>query len=225
MLQRCMMVFFFVSGKAVFGQDAQLNNGVITKGTTLAGSYFNFSTSNTTKTKVKGSVTESSLSKFGANFTVGKMISDNWGFLLNAGFSSMKSSTPDIVNGVLYNLQESRNDYYIAPTFRYYRPISEGYFFFVQTSVLLSLGTLITDEFDKNDNLIRYSYNTHGYGFSISPGFTYFMTKKLATEISIGVLGYSSLNGKDDLGNTTHTSNLQFLFYQNSVSLGFVFYL
>jgi hypothetical protein len=201
------------------------NDGSIKKRTTIIGAYFNFSTSNTTTVRVKGLTTTSSVIKLGGNVTAGKMISDHWGMLLNLGYESANITTPVVVNGTLYNPINNRSDFIITPSFRRYKNVSEGIFLFIQTSVMMSIGTLTADEFDKNDQLIRYTFNTTGFGAGISPGITYFMNKKLSTEIAIGVIGFSVYNGKDNLGNTTQTNGFQSLFYQNSVSLGFVYYL
>ena len=191
----------------------------------MIGSYFNFSTSNTTKTKVKGIDTDASQIKLGGNITIGRMLSNHWGLLLNAGFVSTRTSTPQLIKGAFYNLEDFRSDFTLAPSLRYYKIVSDGYYLFIQYAVYASAGTLVNDEVDKDGNVFRYTYKTKGLGMGISPGFAYFMTKKLSTEISIGVLGYSTLNGKDAYGNKTQVKAFQSLFYQNSVSLGFVFYL
>ena len=204
--------------------EDQPNDGIIKKGTWLAGSYFNFSNSTTSKNRVFANDTESSQIKLGGNVTGGKMISDHWAFLLNLGYVSSKSVTPATLNGTTYNLGDERSDLFIAPSFRYYQLMSEGTYFFVQGIVYTSFGTLNVDEFDRNNLVTTYNFNTNGLGFNISPGITYFMTKKLSTEIAIGILGYSILKGSDEFGNKTETDTFQFLFYQNSVSLGFVFY-
>jgi hypothetical protein len=197
----------------------------IKKGTTIIGAYFNFSTSKTTTVRVKGLTTESSVDKLGGNATFGKMVSDHWGLLLNLGFENSNTVTPTVVNGTLYNPINDRNDFIITPSVRHYRNVAEGIYVFIQGSMTFSKGTLTADEFDKFDQLIRYNYNTTGFGMGISPGVTYFLNKKLSTEIAIGVIGFSVYNGKDSLGNTTQTNGFQALFYQNSVSLGFVYYL
>ena len=152
------------------------------------------------------------------------MFSDHWALLLNLGYVSSKNEIPTTLNGTTYNLGDTRNDFVIAPSFRYYQLMSEGTYFFIQGTVYTSVGNLDADEFDKNNLITTYNYDTHGLGFGISPGITYFMTKKLSTEIAIGVLGYSILKGEDKFGNKTETDTFQFLFYQNSVSLGFVYY-
>jgi hypothetical protein len=200
------------------------NDGSIKKGTTIIGAYFNFSTLKTTDVKAKGLTTETTGNKLGGNVTAGKMVSDHWGLLLNLGYENMSTSVPTFVNGTLYNPINDRSDFIITPSVRHYRNVSEGIFLFIQTAVTFSVGNLTADEFDKNDQLVRYNYNTHGIGVGISPGITYFISKKLSTEIAIGVIGFSVYHGKDNLGNTTQTSSFQSLFYQNSVSLGFVYY-
>jgi|GEM_PF-3179240 len=222
------LIFTAITHKSV-GQNLAVseatNDGSIKKGTTIVGAYFNFSTTNTTTVRVRGLTTESSVVKLGGNVTAGKMISDHWGLLLNVGYQSSNTTTPTVVNGTLYNPINDRSDFIVSPSFRRYKNVSEGIFLFIQTSVMMSVGTLTADEFDKNDKLIRYNFNTTGFGAGISPGMTYFVNKKLSTEIAIGVIGFSVYNGKDSLGNTTQTNSFQSLFYQNSVSLGFVYYL
>ncbi len=231
------LMFSLLTGMPVFAQlpkaevsDAEgpkpeePNDGVIKKGTYLIGSYFNFTTTSTSKNKVRGIDTETSQIKLGGNFTAGKMLTDHWGFLINLGYVSTDNTTPQIVNGTLYNMEESRADFTIAPSLRYYKLVNEGTYIFIQGTIQASVGTLNSDEFDKNDNVVEYKYKTTGFGVGIGPGITYFMTKKLSTEIAIGVIGYQTLNGKDDLGNKTQTNTFQSLFYQNSVSLGFVYY-
>lgn len=58
----------------------------------------------------------------------------------------------------------------------------------------------------------------------ISPDISYFMTDRLSTEISIGILGYSKFSGEDDVGNKTETLTFQSLLYLDPISLGFVYY-
>jgi hypothetical protein len=213
-------------------QDSELKSDTdapIKKGTFIIGSYFNFSTLNTSRDRIKGFDTQTSNIRLGGDFTAGKMISNHWGFIVNLGYTSTSSSTPQVngtgASAILYNLKSSQSDFVVMPALRYYKVVSDGYYLFIQTSAHFSFGSISSDEFDKNDNLVHYDFSTTGFGMGISPGLTYFMTKKLSTEISIGILGFSVLNGKDNYGNKTQTTNFQSLFYQNSVSLGFVYYL
>ena len=130
-----------------------------------------------------------------------------------------------VFGGKSYLFEDKRVDYVIAPSIRYYKLISEATYFFLQGTVFVSRGTSESDELDNNNNIVQLNFKTRGLGVSISPGFSYFMTKKLSTEIAIGVLGYSILHGEDGLGNKTDTKTFQSLLYLNSISLGFVYYL
>jgi len=231
MIKRCLqgLVIFALLPAAGIAQDTPANDGSIKKGTFVLGSYFNFSTVKTTKTRIRGFDAETSTVKLGGNVTVGTLTSNKWALLLNAGYTSTSTSTPQVIGtgnaATLVNLTSFQSDFAIAPSVRYYKFVSEGYYLFIQGATQFTFGTLALDEFDKFDNVVHYDFNTTGFGINLSPGFTAFLTKKLSTEIAIGVLGFSVYNGSDSKGNKTQTTSFQSLFYQNSVSLGFVYYL
>jgi hypothetical protein len=196
----------------------------IRKGKVLLGSYFSFSASTVEKTRSSGFNTNSDVITAGINITGGKMISDHWGLLMVAGYRQSSSSTPINVGTVSTVFDDTREDYIISPAIRYYKLISDATYFFVQGNIFVSRGSSATDEFDGTQK-VTINLSTQGFGFGISPGFSYFMTDKLSTEISIGILGYSILKGEDDQGNKTVARTFQSLLYLNSVSLGFVYYL
>lgn len=215
------------NGTFVHGQDTPDEPAEyvsIRKGRVLLGTYFNFSVATVEKTRTARIDTKSDVLDAGINITVGKMLSDRWGILIIGGYSQSSTTTPLTIGGNSFKLEDSKEDYTIAPAVRYYALISEATYFFIQGTVFLSRGTASTDEFNGTgiDNL---KFKTHGFGVGISPGISYFMTNKLSSEISIGVLGYSIFSGEDDLGNKTEARTFQSLLYLNSVSLGFVYYL
>lgn len=121
-------------------------------------------------------------------------------------------------------MNDERTDFLIAPAVRYYALVSEGTYFFVQGTIFVSRGTMQSQEFDAGQ-IVNLNFKTNGFGVNISPGISCFMTDKLSTEISIGILGYSLFTGEDALGNKTETVTFQSLLYLNSISLGFVYYL
>lgn len=196
----------------------------IRKGKVLLGSYFNFSLSTVDKTRGSGFNTSSDVVSAGINITGGKMLSDHWGVLLIAGYRQSSTSTPVTLGNTSVTFEDFREDYTISPAVRYYTLISDATYFFVQGSVVVSRGTSRSDEFDGTQK-VSINLNTQGFGVGISPGISYFMTDKLSSEISIGILGYAILSGEDDQGNKTVTKTFQSLLYLNSVSLGFVYYL
>lgn len=224
---RLLPVLALFFSQACFAQDT-LDEPVeelsIRKGKVLLGSYFSFSASTVEKTRASGLNTESDVIAAGINITGGKMISDHWGLLMMAGYRQSSTTTPINAGTVSTVFEDTREDYIISPAIRYYKLISDATYFFVQGNIFVSRGSSSTDEFDGGQK-VNIKLTTQGFGFGISPGFSYFMTDKLSTEISIGILGYSILKGEDDKGNKTEAKTFQSLLYLNSVSLGFVYYL
>ncbi len=196
----------------------------IRKGKVLLGSYFDFSKSTIDRSRVGRSNTSTDVLSVGINITGGKMLSDHWGLLLIAGYSQSSKVTPFTVGTNSFTFEERTEDYSFAPAVRYYKLIGDATYFFVQGGILFSRGNSQADEFD-GTSIVQLDFKTTGFGAGISPGFSYFMTDKLSTEISIGLLGYSIFTGEDDKGNKTVSKTFQSLLYLNSVSLGFVYYL
>lgn len=222
-----LFIVLFSASTAVHGQDTPEEPAEyvsIRKGKVLLGTYFNFSVSTVEKIRATSLDTKTDVLKAGINITGGKMLSDHWGILLIGGYSQSSSTTPVTVGANTYTFEDFKEDYTIAPAVRYYALISEATYFFVQGTVFVSRGTATSDEFN-GTNIVNLKLKTTGFGVGISPGISYFMTDKLSSEISIGVLGYSIISGEDDLGNKSEAKTFQSLLYLNSVSLGFVYYL
>lgn len=209
----------------VKAQDSTTSELPIQKGKVLLGTYFEFLAGTVEKTRISPRPsTKSDLISASINITVGKMLSDRWGLLLLAGYSNSSTTTPVTVGPNSTTFEDFAESYSIAPAVRYYAPISEEVWFFMQGAAFISRGKTSTDEFDGTSK-VNIKLNTRGWGFGISPGISYFLTDKLSSEISIGLLGYSVLSGDDGKGNETTARTFQSLLYLNSVSLGFVYYL
>lgn len=196
----------------------------IRKGKILLGTYFEFQAGTVEKTRVSRPGTASDLLSASINITVGKMLSDKWGILLLAGYSQTNVTTPIPGSPTGANFATYAESYSIAPAVRYYAPISEEVWFFMQGAAFISRGKSSEDEIVPG-GITTIKLNTRGWGFGISPGISYFLTDKLSSELSIGLLGYSVFSGDDGLGNETTARTFQSLLYLNSVSLGFVYYL
>ncbi len=223
-LSATLITFISFVGRAQEAKEEAAEDLSIRKGKVLLGSYFNFSASTIEKTRTSGINTNTDAIVAGINITVGKMLSDHWGILLIGGYRQSSSNTPVTVGAISTTFEDFKEDYSIAPSVRYYKLISDATYFFIQGSISYSKGTASSDEFN-GTNKVNIKLNTHGYGVGISPGFSYFMTNKLSTEISIGLLGYSIYSGEDKQGNKTDVKTFASLLYLNSVSLGFVYYL
>ncbi len=197
----------------------------IRKGKVLLGTYFEFQAGTVEKTRVNRPGTNTDVLSASINITAGKMLSDKWGILLLAGYSQTDIATPIPGSPTGANLATYAESYSIAPAVRYYAPISEEVWFFMQGAAFISRGKSSEDEIVPGSGITTVKLNTRGWGFGISPGISYFLTDKLSSEISIGLLGYSELSGNDGNGNETTARTFQSLLYLNSVSLGFVYYL
>ena len=205
------------------------NDGVIKKGTILIGTFFSFG--NTFNTELKANNVKSGVQSLtlGTNITSGYMISNKWAALLNIAFTHTKTTNFDVstsVSGDPINQYVNRTNYIFTSGMRYYMPVSEGNYFFLQWTGQFTFGNDTRTEINitKNTQVGYNMFNDMGGGIYFNPGFTSFISKKLAAEISIGVLSYSIIQGKDPNGDTTLSGGFQFLLYQNSANLGFVYY-
>ncbi len=195
----------------------------VKKGKVLLGTYFSFSSATIERTRAIRPYTETDALGTGINITVGKMLSDHWGLSLIAGYDRESKTTPSPVGSLVF--KQINESYSIAPAVRYYAEIGDATWFFVQGGFFVSRGKSSEDEPDGSGGIVTVNLETKGFGVGLAPGISYFMTRKLSTEISIGVLGYSIISGEDDSGNKTVYKTFESLLYLNSVSLGFVYYL
>lgn len=87
---------------------------------------------------------------------------------------------------------------FIEPFIRHYKTIGDKACFFIDAAVLYQSGTDKMEYKDTDfpeDNITNEIENS-GFGISISPGFTYKITKQIAFEISVGKLSYSKTESK-----------------------------
>jgi hypothetical protein len=144
--------------------------------------------------------------------------------IIIGGYSQTSTVTPITIGLNTITFEEFSESYSLAGGVRYYALVSDATYFFLQGGLGFSRGNTSSDEFDGTSK-VTVKLKTSGFTVGISPGISYFMTSKLSTEISIGLLGYTIINGNDESGNSTEVRSFQSLLYLNSVSLGFVYYL
>jgi len=205
------------------------NDGVIKKGTRLVGTFFNFGNTYNTTNLINNVKTGTQSLTLGGNVTGGYMVSNHLAVIVNIGVSNVKTTNFDektLASGDAVNQDIDKINYTFTGSLRYYKLVSEGNYFFMQLSGQYVFGSETRNETDvvKGNQISAYSYNDVGGGVSLNPGFTSFISRKLAAEISIGVLGYNLVTGTDKRGDATTNGGFQFLLYQNSVNLGFVYY-
>ncbi|MFI5148496.1 MAG: hypothetical protein ACHQRM_02110 [Bacteroidia bacterium] len=193
----------------------------------FAGTFFNFSSNANTRTNASTlALTGTSSTTYGGDLTGGFMLTSKWAFLIKGGYTENRPVTYQNQPGI-GNISLNDDDivYNVTPTFRYYKQLNDDNFFFLQARFPISFGTYYTENYDPYKRAITSDiYNKFGLGAYIMPGFSSFVSRRIAAEISAGSFGYSYYDGKDAKGNTTHTGGFDGLLYLNSVSLGFVFY-
>ncbi|NUM79303.1 hypothetical protein HUU42_00755 [bacterium] len=118
----------------------------------------------------------------------------------------------------------------IEPYVRFYRPLTEHAFFFFDGAIHFETGTNVnkyTDaDFPEDNEKIEVEISQ--WGLIARPGFTYKFTDRLALELSIGKVEYSSLDAKPkgapSSASITNT-NFEIDFSLKNVSLGIEWYL
>jgi len=97
----------------------------------------------------------------------------------------------------------------ISPFVRKYIDVKERFKFFMQANVLLQLNTF--NRIDEDGYLIRTDAKVKGYGASLSPGFTYFVSDHSAIEFSFPIVNFFHQNyySEGSLYNYDKTNNLK----------------
>ena len=92
-------------------------------------------------------------------------------------------------------------------------------YYFTPANKFSFFGNLGVDYMSMNDKIDKVK--TTGFGLSVSPAISYFVSDKLAMEASIGSIGYSSL--KTDITGSKALNTLNVNFDLSSISYGLVY--
>lgn len=147
---------------------------------------------------------------FTFNPRVGYFLTSNIAIGLNLGITSGKSTFEPIVG----NDSESKSTMTAVGAFgRYYFTPANKF------SMFLNLG------FDYQSSKLEEDgepdYKENGFGIGLAPGFNYFISKRLALESSIGILGFSSM--KPDGDGAEATTNFSLFGGMNDIRVGLIF--
>ncbi|WP_017259730.1 outer membrane beta-barrel protein [Pedobacter arcticus] len=142
---------------------------------------------------------DASNSKAVENFSivpnVGYFISDNIALGTGLGY---QYTNIGVASGALIAGQTEA--FVVAPFGRVYVPIAEKFAFFGQAQVPLAFGTAKeTDADGKSGDKIG---NSTAIGVVLSPGFTYFPSKKIGIEFAFKGISYNNLKVEDANNNT-----------------------
>lgn len=116
----------------------------------------------------------------------------------------------------------------IEPYIRFYKPLTEHAFFFFDGAIHFENGTDVHKYADSGFPIDNDKVEVSQWGLIARPGFTYKFTDRLALELSIGKIEYSSLDAKPkgapSSASITNT-NFEIDFSLKNVSLGIEWYL
>ncbi len=184
MLFLCLLAIGFVSAQNN-DQDSNSDKLTFKKGTSIvnAGLFIN---DRNIETELPSQIQEDNRFGIGVNSSYGYAINDNLFLGLGFGYSHNKREVDVTGNPT----QELKNvTFRIFPYLRYYKGIGKHLAFFVQGETEYSRDTIELDGVD--------TIETDGISVGVRPGLTYMISKCLALETTIGVLGYTSSSSRN----------------------------
>lgn len=180
---------------ASFGQELPKDNLTIEKGTWYLGGNLSLGISDSKSKDFLSSEAESKNWNFNISPTIGYTFSPNWvsGLGLGYGYGYFNSSS-QIDGGEVFESENLRHSLVLFPYIRRYMGVGEKLGLFLQGEIRYTGSWNDTEQTNSSDT----SYNENNLFFGLRPGITYFISKKLALETSLGSFGYSRSKGKGD---------------------------
>ncbi|PRX56511.1 autotransporter domain-containing protein [Flagellimonas meridianipacifica] len=192
----------------IYAQEQKKDKLTIEKGTWTLGGNVSFRTDtfdssiNNTITDGNGEIIDVFSEELNRDFSsvslfprVGYVFSDNWVVGLLADYSVNNSDTERIQEGQDASFSEFKSEgISLAPYVRRYFGVTPDLAFYMQGEV--GYGKSWSEEIFENSE--RRTSSGDNFFVNLRPGVSFFATKNLALESSIGVLGYSSFNSENE---------------------------
>nr|WP_299341400.1 autotransporter domain-containing protein [Allomuricauda sp.] len=151
----------------------------------------------------------------------GYAFADNWLVGLIAGYGVSKIENNDIELGAESNFFEAKTETVtIAPYARRYFGLNKNLAIYLQGE----LGLNWSWNENTGDTIERTTSNVDEYFVAFRPGISFFVSKGLAFESSIGALRYSSFDSENGQGNQTESTNLDFSLNASDLLFGLSYY-
>lgn len=145
----------------------------------------------------------------------GYFLADNFQLNIALEVNYSTSKTPYM------NLGENKDEtlsYYFVPSVKFYKAVTDKFYF--NLGIFFRYGMRDTKYTPYFGTETKRNFSTIGMG--IQPGFTYFVTDKIAFTSSLGTIGYTLINNKTD---DKKSGGFGFNFGLNSLYFGLSFYL
>ncbi|HRN92814.1 MAG TPA: outer membrane beta-barrel protein [Ferruginibacter sp.] len=147
---------------------------------------------------------------FTFNPRIGYFITSNIALGVNLGISSSKFTDNDSEDKYTMTTFGAFGRYYFTPANKFSMFLNLGFDYQSSKNVFKQDG--VPDDVESKEN---------GFGIGLAPGFNYFISKRLALESSIGILGFSSM--KPDVDGAKATTNFSLFGGMSDISVGLVF--
>ncbi|WP_418511684.1 outer membrane beta-barrel protein [Corallibacter sp.] len=157
--------------------------------------------------------------EFGFSFApkIGYAINDNLILGLGIGYGHYKQDTTSNTN---QQTTVNTNSYHVFPYVRKFFPVGEKMAFLVQGEARFS-----KQKSDYDETFMNTSSDSESVFAGIRPGFTYFISDKIALETTIGALGYNYSEGEQSDGYYSKRNGFRFDFNTSNIIFGVSIYL
>lgn len=201
----------------------QLSYGQISKGALYVTGFGSISsTSGETSISNSGTTLTTEDSKvFDGAFGIGGgyFLTENIAAGLNIGLYSSKVTPPDTSDPI-----EKTSGFGVGLFGRYYVPLGESFYFHGQLGFDLSK----IKSSEEKSGVLTENPDLNIFGIGVSPGFTFFPTKRVGLDLSFGYLGWLRTSFEQTVGATTrkgHDSEFRMNFNMSSVTFGIQYFL
>lgn len=156
---------------------------------------------------------------------VSYMLSNRFAIGLEGGYTKQKYESIDdnlSLNGSTWTYKSNSHKYTAGQFLRYYIPLRQNFYLYFQESALYYSGkgeysNVSTSVFSTTES--KDSYDVTGYRIALKPGIQYFLSNRVAIDVSVDILKYTEQK-ETYTTRTDDFSEFEVNLIPNSVTLG-----
>lgn len=216
------VLFFGIFGIfcTTFGQDQKLENRLnIEKGTWFTAGSISFS-SNESKSENLTNFYDAENLGFNLAPKIGFALKRNLVAGVGIDYGRTKYNNSNVNVGNLKTSEFLNQSFNVSPYLRAYKGLGQNIALFLQGEFGYTRGWSEISRSDQSES----TSTQNRYSLGIRPGLTYFMSKKLALETSIGNLGFSKFDSDGSNQATSSGSNFNFSLNTSDLFVGVAYY-